>query len=55
MVYALCFFFLQNAVFHNSNVLGSCIIRILYAGCAKIKKIIPAPNCELENWYVVSQ
>jgi hypothetical protein len=49
------FFSLQNAVFHNSNILGSCIIRILYAGCAKIKKIIPAPNCELENWYVVSQ
>ena len=25
-------------MFHNSNVFGSCIIRILYTGCAKIKK-----------------
>jgi len=24
--------------FHNSNVFGSCIIHILYTGCAKIKK-----------------
>ena len=31
--------------FHNFNVFGSCIIRILYTGCAKIKKkIIPAPE-----------
>jgi hypothetical protein len=25
-------------LFHNSNVFGSCIIHILYTGCAKIKK-----------------
>jgi hypothetical protein len=25
-------------LFHNSNVVGSCIIHILYTGCAKIKK-----------------
>ena len=25
-------------MFHNSNVFGSCIIHILYTGCAKIKK-----------------
>ena len=31
-------------LFHNSNVFGSCIIHILYTGCAKIKKIIPAPK-----------
>jgi hypothetical protein len=32
-------FSLQNAVFfHNSKVFGSCIIHILYTGCAKIKK-----------------
>jgi hypothetical protein len=38
-------FFLQNAVFfHNSNVFSSCIIHILYTGCAKIKRIIPAPK-----------
>jgi len=26
------------SLFHNSNVFGSCIIHILYTGCAKIKK-----------------
>ena len=31
-------------MFHNSNLFGSCIIHILYTVCAKIKKIIPAPN-----------
>jgi len=25
-------------LFHKSNVFGSCIIHILYTGCAKIKK-----------------
>jgi len=25
-------------LFHNSNIFGSCIIHILYTGCAKIKK-----------------
>jgi len=25
-------------LFHNSNLFGSCIIHILYTGCAKIKK-----------------
>jgi len=45
MVYTLSFFFSSKfSLFHNSNVFGSCIIHILYTGCAKIKKIIPAPN-----------
>jgi len=26
------------SLFHNSNLFGSCIIHILYTGCAKIKK-----------------
>jgi hypothetical protein len=38
------FFFFKCSLFHNSNVFGSCIIHILYTGCAKIKKIIPAPK-----------
>jgi len=39
------FFSLQNAVcFIILNIFGSCIIQILYTGCAKIKKIIPAPK-----------
>ena len=33
------------SLFRNSNVFGSCIIKILYTGCVKIKnKIIPAPK-----------
>ena len=38
MVYTLRFFLLKCSLFHNSNVFGSCIIHILYTGCAKIKK-----------------
>ena len=26
------------SMFHNANLFGSCIIHILYTGCAKIKK-----------------
>jgi len=40
-------FFLSSkcSLFHNSNVFGSCIIHILYTGCATIKKkIIPVPK-----------
>ena len=45
MVYTLRFFFSKCRLFHNSNIFGSCIIHILYTGCAKIKKIIiPAPK-----------
>ena len=39
------FFSLQNTIcFNNSNVFGSCIIHILYTGCANITKIITAPK-----------
>jgi len=41
VVYTLRFFPSKCSLFHNSNVFGSCIIHILYTGCAKIKKIIP--------------
>jgi len=44
MVYTLRFFSSKCSLFHNSNIFGSCIIHILYTGCAKIKKIIPAPK-----------
>ena len=30
------FFSSKCSLFHNSNVFGSCIIHILYTGCAKI-------------------
>jgi len=39
MVYILRFFLSSKcSLFHNSNIFGSCIIHILYTGCAKIKK-----------------
>ena len=39
MVYTLRFFLSSKcSLFHNSNVFGSCVIHILYTGCAKIKK-----------------
>ena len=38
MLNTLRFFLLKMHFFHNSNVFGSCIIHILYTGCAKIKK-----------------
>ena len=45
MVYTLRFsLFKMQFFFHNSNIFGSCIIHILYTGCAKIKKIIRAPK-----------
>ena len=31
-------FFFKIEFFHNSNLLGSCIVDISYTGCAKIKK-----------------
>jgi len=36
MIYTLCFFSSKCSLFHNSNVFGSCIIHIIYTGCAKI-------------------
>ena len=31
-------------LFHNATFLGSCNVRILNTGCAKILKKIPAPE-----------
>ena len=40
------FFFLSSRcrLFHNAIFFGSCNIHILYTGCAKILKTIPAPK-----------
>ena len=38
MVYTLRFFSSKFSLFLNSNQFGSCIIHILYPGCAKILK-----------------
>ena len=38
-IYSQLFFSSSKcSLFHNSNVFGSCIIHILYTGCAEIKK-----------------
>ena len=38
MLYTLRFFPSKCSLFHNANLFGSCIIHILYKGCAEIKK-----------------
>ena len=40
MLYTLRFFLFKMQFFflHNANLFGSCIIYILYTGCAEIKK-----------------
>ena len=38
MLYTLRFFSSKCSLFHNANLLGSCIIHILYTECAEIKK-----------------
>ena len=38
MVYTLRFFSSNCHLFHNATFFGSCVINILYRGCAKIKK-----------------
>ena len=38
MLYTLRFFSSKCSLFHNSNLFGSCVVHILYTGCAKTKK-----------------
>ena len=39
MLYTVRFFLSSKcSLFHNANLFGSCIIHILYTGCAKLKK-----------------
>ena len=40
-IYSPFFFNSKCSLFHNSKVYGSCVIHILYTGCAKIKKNNP--------------
>ena len=37
-LYSPFFFSSKCSLFHNANLFASCIIHILYTGCAKIKK-----------------
>ena len=48
-LYSPFFFSSKCSLFHNANLFGSCIIHIFYTGCAKIKKIIPAPKVNKQN------
>jgi len=43
-LYSPFFFSSKCSLLHNANLFDSCIIHILYTGCAKIKKIFPAPK-----------
>jgi hypothetical protein len=36
MLHTLRFFLFKMLLFHNATFFGSCIIRILHTGCAKI-------------------
>jgi hypothetical protein len=36
MLHTLRFFLFKMPLFHNATFFGSCIIHILYTGCAKI-------------------
>ena len=38
MLYTLLFFSSKCSLVHNANLFGSCIIHVLYTGCAEIKK-----------------
>ena len=49
-IYSPCFFSSKCSLFHNSSIFGSCIIHILYTGCARIEKIIPAPKGFMEDF-----
>ena len=44
------FFFSKCSLFHNSNISGSCIIHILYTGCAKIEKNNFGAKRLILNW-----
>jgi len=47
-IYSPFFSSSKCSLFYNSNVFGSCIIHILYTGCAKIKKNNSGPKRLME-------
>jgi hypothetical protein len=44
MLHILHFFLFKMPLFHNATFFGSCIIHILYTGCAKKIKKISVPK-----------
>ena len=44
------FFSSKCSLFHNANLFGSCIIHILYTGCAKIKKKNSGAKGLIHEW-----
>ena len=53
MLYTLRFFFSKCSLFRNANLFGSCIIHILYTGCAKIKKNNSGAKGLISNCYLI--
>ena len=49
MVYTHRFVSSKCSLFHNSNLFGSCIIHVLYTGCAKIKNKIRRQNVNMSD------
>ena len=52
-LYSPFFFSSKCSLFHNANLFGSCIIHILYTGCAEIKKNNSGAkglNCYTYGW-----
>jgi len=49
-IYSPLFSSSKCSLFHNSNVFGSCIIHILYTGCAKIKKLSRRQKVKEMEW-----
>jgi len=55
MVYTLHFFSSSKfSLFYNSNVFSSCIIHILYTGCAKIKTKFRRQKVKTRRLYELS-
>ena len=50
-IYSPFFFPSKCSLFRNSNVFGSCIIHILYRGCAKIKNKIKLTDIQRDRTY----
>jgi hypothetical protein len=53
-IYSPFFSSSKCCLFHNSNIFGSCLIHILYTGCAKIKKKINSGAKRLKHFGTVS-
>ena len=53
MLHTLRFFSSKCRLFHNANFFGSCVIHVLYTGCAKIKKKIRRQKVNIGEEFIV--